>query len=223
MEEIADHLEQEGIVSKAAFLAAARDGARDLVANASTRSVEGYLFPDTYFFPTDSVDATEVVERLTSTFHTRFPQDLRGEAAAKRLTLHELVTLASIVERETVVPEELPHVAGVLLNRWRAGLRLEADPTVQYALASRPEHVSTFGYWKTDLTVTDLEIDSPYNTYIVFGMPPGPIANPGLGALMAVLHPLPTEHYYFAARQDGTHAFAATLEEHIRNIRLFFP
>jgi UPF0755 protein len=223
MEEMADELERKGIVSRFAFLEAARNVAPDGVSDPSVRTAEGYLFPDTYFFPTSSLSGPEVVERLTSTFHSRFDEELQREATTKGLSLHELVTLASIVERETVVPEELPHIASVLLNRLEAGLKLEADPTVQYALGFRPDHVATFGYWKTDLTTADLAIDSPYNTYIVFGLPPGPIANPGLGALLAVLRPLTTQDYYFVARPDGTHAFAATLEEHIRNIRLNFP
>jgi UPF0755 protein len=164
-----------------------------------------------------------VVQRVTATFGERFPPELHREAATKGLTLHELVTLASIVERETVVPEERPHVAGVLLNRLDAGMKLEADPTVQYALANDSTNIAAFGYWKTDLTLADLQITSPYNTYLVFGFPPGPIANPGLGALMAVLRPMQTDDYYYAARPDGTHAFASTLEEHIRNIRLYFP
>lgn len=221
MEEIAEELERQGIVSKEAFLAAAREGGS--LFPDKPASLEGYLFPDTYFFPLTPVEPAEVVSRLVATFFDRFTQELRLEAAAKDMSVHDVVTLASIVEREARMPEERPRIAGVLLNRLDAGMRLEADPTVQYALAADPEQVAAFGYWKTELTLGDLETDSLYNTYRAPALPPGPIANPGLDALLAVVHPQQTADLFFAARPDGSHAFAATLEEHLRNIRLYRP
>ena len=221
MEEIAEELERQGIVSKEPFLAAAREGGSLLPEKPA--SAEGYLFPDTYFFPLTPVEPAELVSRLVATFFDRFTQEMRIEAAAKRMSLHSVVTLASIVEREARMPEEQPHIAGVLLNRLDAEMRLEADPTVQYAVAARPDQVAAFGYWKTELTLADLETDSPYNTYLWTRLPPGPIANPGLDALLAVVRPQETRDLFFAARPDGSHAFAATLEEHLRNIRLYRP
>ena len=123
-----------------------------------------------------------------------------------------------IVERETAAPEERALIAGVFLNRLAAELPLAADPTVQYALALDPEQRRQFGWWKRDLTVDDLAYASPYNTYHHLGLPPGPICNPGLASIEAVLHPQASDYLFFVARPDGTHAFAATFEEHQRNI-----
>ncbi|HWQ28370.1 MAG TPA: endolytic transglycosylase MltG, partial [Dehalococcoidia bacterium] len=134
------------------------------------------------------------------------------------LTPWQVVTLASIVEREARVPEERPLIASVFLNRLRLGIPLQADPTVQYALANDPANVEAFGYWKSELTVDDLRLDSPYNTYVYVGLPPGPICNPGLDAIRAVLRPAQTNYLFFVAKPDGSHAFAETLEEHERNV-----
>ena len=120
------------------------------------------------------------------------------------MTLHQAVTLASIVEREAVLPGEQPMVAAVYLNRMRIRMRLQADPTVQYAL----------GYWKKGLTSEDLQNPSPYNTYVNYGLPPGPICNPGEGAFRAVLHPAQTDALFFVADLTGGHQFFATQEEH---------
>ena len=135
--------------------------------------------------------------------------------------MHTVVTLASIVEREARLAEERPIIAAIFLKRLRQGMPLEADPTVQYALGSDPQSVAAYGYWKKDLTQRDLEVDSPYNTYRRTGLPPGPIANPGLDAITAVIRPAQTNYLYFVAKEDGSHAFAETLEEHLRNIELY--
>jgi UPF0755 protein len=129
--------------------------------------------------------------------------------------LVEAVTLASIVEREAVVPEERPLIAAVFLNRLRIGMKLEADPTVQYALGRQPNG----NWWKRSLTHSDLETPSTYNTYAQDGLPPGPIANPGLASLQAVAFPEKTSFLYFRARCDGSgrHAFAETYEQHLEN------
>src|SRR5262249_14462470 len=136
------------------------------------------------------------------------------------LTFPQALTLASIVEREAVVPEERPRIAGVYLNRMREGMRLQADPTVQFALLGpRPDATAPEGgYWKQELTVDDLAFDSPYNTYRHGGLPPGPICTPGRSALIAVLEPEQHDFLYFVARQDGSHAFARTLDEHNANV-----
>jgi UPF0755 protein len=219
LEEVAAILERQGVVSAADFLAAARGeppqaAARDRPAGST---LEGYLFPDTYFF-TKHATAQEVVQRLRATFEERLSPELYAAIQAQGLTLHEAVTLASIVEREAQVPEERPLIAAVFLNRLRAGMPLQADPTVQYALAADAASVQRYGWWKRDLTVEDLKIDSSYNTYVRSGLPPGPICNPGLAALRAVAYPAPVRYLYFVAKGDGTHAFAETLEEHNRNV-----
>jgi UPF0755 protein len=137
------------------------------------------------------------------------------------MTLHEVLTLASIIEREAVVPEERPVMAQVFLSRLELGMPLEADPTVQYALANERENVAEYGYWKQGLTAEDYEIMSPYNTYVEPGLPPAPISNPRLDSINAVLDPAGTNYLYFVAKEDGSHAFAETLDEHLQNIELF--
>jgi UPF0755 protein len=133
----------------------------------------------------------------------------------------QALTLASIVEREAQTPSERPIIASVFLNRLKVGISLQADPTVQYAVAKNAESVSQYTYWKNDLTVDDLKIDSPYNTYVNAGLPPGPIANPGLASIQAVVRPARTNYLFFEAKGDGTHVFAETLEEHLRNVEKY--
>jgi len=183
-------------------------------------NLEGYLFPDTYFFHRN-MTAQEVVQQILENFDQRFDADLRQEAAVAGLSLRTVLTLASIVEREAQVPEERPIIAGVFLTRLRRGMPLEADPTVQYALGNDPASVAKYGYWKQDLTQADLEVDSLYNTYRNAGLPPGPICNPGLASIQAVIRPAQTDYLYFVARADGSHVFAETLEEHLSNIQQY--
>jgi UPF0755 protein len=128
------------------------------------------------------------------------------------------VILASIVEREAVVSSERPIIASVYLNRLHQQMKLQADPTVQYALTSDAAANAEPTYWKRPLTLSDLTVASPYNTYQVAGLPPGPICNPGLASLAAVAHPATTDYLYFVARNDGTHAFARTFDEQQQNV-----
>ncbi|MDX1688644.1 MAG: endolytic transglycosylase MltG [Candidatus Promineifilaceae bacterium] len=179
--------------------------------------LEGYLFPDTYRVPLDA-DAGYLVDLMLRTFGRRVTPEMRAAYAAHGLTLHEAVTLASIVERETPLPGERPLVAAVFHNRLAAGMRLQADPTVQYAVGY---HEATESWWKSPLSQADLNLDSPYNTYQVEGLPPGPIANPGLAALEAVARPAVTNALYFVADcgREGAHLFSETYEEHLLNVQ----
>ena len=180
-------------------------------------TLEGYLFPDTYRIPLDA-DAAYLVDLMLRTFGRRVSPEMRDAYGSNGLTLHEAVTLASIVERETPLPEERPLVAGVFYNRLRAGMKLQADPTVQYAVGY---HAPTESWWKSPLSEADLNVDSPYNTYQVAGLPPGPIANPGLEALEAVARPAVTSALYFVADcgREGAHLFSETYEEHLLNVQ----
>jgi UPF0755 protein len=155
---------------------------------------------------------------MLAAFDEQVTPELRQAAQASGLTLHEAVTLASVVEREALKADERPLIAGVFFNRLRLGMPLDADPTVQYALANDPGNVERFGFWKQGLTLEDLAVDSPYNTYVNGELPPGPICNPGLASLEAVAHPAQTGYLYFVAREDGSHVFAETFEEHQRNV-----
>lgn len=180
----------------------------------SLPSLEGFLFPDTYQVEPDA-RAEDLVVMMLDNFNARVDAEMRARFAEQGLSLVEAVTLASIVEREAVVPEERPLIAAVFLNRLRIGMKLEADPTVQYALGRQPDG----NWWKASLTLSDLDSPSPYNTYIQDGLPPGPIANPGLASLEAVAFPEETDFFYFRARCDGSgrHAFAETFEQHLEN------
>ena len=222
-EQVAEHLERKGVTSVADFQAAlnATDyKAPFLSQRPPGASLEGYLFPDTYFFTTKAT-AHDIVARLLATFNEKFPPELQRLTAAQGLNLHQAVTLASIVEREAQVPSERPIIASVYLNRIKEGMRLQADPTTQYALAADPANVAKYGWWKRDLTEEDLMVRSPYNTYTVAGLPPGPIASPGAASLKAVVQPEQTDYLYFVAKPDGSHAFARTLDEHNRNVRQY--
>lgn len=177
-------------------------------------TLEGFLFPDTYQLK-DGMTARDIVRAMLDNFERRVDAELRQGFAQQGLGLYQAVILASIVEREAAVPEERPLIASVFLNRLAAGMKLDADPTVQYALGLQPDGT----WWKAPLTSVDLQIDSPYNTYRYPGLPPTPIANPGLSSLRAVAFPAQTPYLYFRARCDGSgrHAFAVTFEEHLRN------
>ncbi len=218
-EEMGEILEQQGIVTKEAFLDAAAAGgySEPFLSRITTGKLEGFLFPAGYEFNREA-DAGQVVATMLRAFQENVADDLQLEG--QDLSLAEVVTLAAIVEREAVVAEERPLIAGVFLNRLRIGLPLQADPTVQYAITLGPGSVEQFGYWKKELTLDDLKYDSPYNTYVYAGLPPGPIANPGLDSIRAVVRPTETEFLFFVAKGDGTgeHAFAETLEEHLQNV-----
>lgn len=181
-------------------------------------SLEGFLFPDTYRVPLDA-DTTYLIDLMLTNFGDRVTPEMRQAYGAQGLSLREAVTLASIVQREAVVAEERPLIAGVFYNRLAADMRLQADPTVQYALGYQLEQET---WWKSPLFLGDLEIISPYNTYVHTGLPPGPIANPSLGALTAVAYPIETDFLFFVADctavPPGSHAFSVTYEEHVANV-----
>ena len=230
IEEIAQVLQDRGVVKADDFLAAANAISAsstgvdaDLLSSRPTSStLEGYLYPATYSFP-HNVDATQVVLMMIDALSTRFTPQLRAEAQAEGLTVHQVLTLASIVEREAVLPEERPIIASVYLNRIAQDMPLQADPTVQYALTQRPGSVQEFGYWKRSLSLDDLQYASTYNTYVQPGLPPGPIANPGIDSILAVIRPAKTNYLYFVAKGDGGHAFSETFDEHLANIQKYQP
>lgn len=219
-EEVARQLDAEDVCPAAAFVEAAQRSsyAHDFLDQLPEEAtLEGYLFPDTYLI-SPSTGAADFVELMLDNFGRRFTPEMRARAAEQGLTLHQVLTLASIVEREAVVPQERPIIAAVYLNRLAIDKPLEACPTVQYALAKDDGNVARFGYWKQELTNDDLDVSSPYNTYRRSGLPPGPIASPGLASIEAVLLPSDVDYLYFVARGDGSHAFAITFEEHQRNV-----
>lgn len=212
MEEIAASLPTSGLAAAPdAFLSAARNPLRfSFLEGAATN--EGFLLPDTYILPR-ATEAGALVEALVRNFANHLTDELESGFSSQGLTVYQAVILASIVERESVVADEMPLIASVFLNRLSAGWKLDSDPTVQYAVGHEEN------WWPNPLSSLDLAFDSPYNTYLYAGLPPAPICNPSLEALRAVANPQITPYYFFRARCDGSglHNFSATLDEHIRN------
>ncbi len=220
VEEMAQLLDTEGVVTVEAFMAALVKSQYDFpfLQQFDAESLQGYVFPAGYEFARETT-AEQVVATMLLGFQDNVADVIQLEGQA--LTLPEVITLAAIVEREAVAAEERPIIAGVFLNRLRSGIPLQADPTVQYAVAQDPASVEQYGYWKQGLTLDDLKIDSPYNTYVYAGLPPGPIANPGFDSIQAVVRPAVTEFLFFVSKNDGTHVFAETLEEHLANVEIY--
>jgi UPF0755 protein len=220
-EEIADYLATLGLANfnKDQFLQLVQAGKydywfmRDRPKGAPT-SVEGFLFPETYNVPFD-ITTDALIRLILDTFNQRVTDKMRQEAASAKMTFYDAVTLASIVEREAAVANERPVIASVFLNRLKKKMYLQADSTAQYALGYQ---AATKQWWKTPMTIDELtQGDSPYNTYLHAGLPPGPICNPSLASITAVVEPAQTDYLYFYAKGDGTHAFSKTFEEHQQN------
>ncbi|MEA2639885.1 MAG: hypothetical protein QOF51_1279 [Chloroflexota bacterium] len=218
-EEIALLLQDRGVVDGRAFLdvVAGHGGQNAPALPEGASSFEGYLFPDTYAFGRNT-PPEEVVRTFVRRFDEKLSTTARAQAAANGFSLHGLVTLASIVEREAAQPAERPLIAAVYNNRLELGMRLQADPTVQYALVPPSTLDSQHTYWKRDLSAGDLATTSPFNTYTNFGLPPAPICDPGLAALEAAANPADGSWLYFVAQGDGSHLFASTLAQHLDNI-----
>jgi len=221
VEEIGAALVDEGITTPDAWREALQNAPREILPEAPPDdSLNGYLFPATYPIECQA-DAPRMVEAMLEAFAEQVTPEIVAEAQAAGLSLHEVLTLASIVEREAAERDEQPVVASVFLNRLAEGMPLQADPTVQYAIASANPPQDGESWWKSGLTEDDLAFESPYNTYLHPGLPPGPIANPGIDAIEAVIHPAATDYLYFVAKGDGSHAFAATLAEHNANVERY--
>ena len=216
LEQIADSLTNQPnlAVNKEEFLTMVRAGGRrgnfsfigDIPA---TASLEGFLYPDSYRFLPKTTTA-QVVDRILSEFDKQFTTQMRTDAAKRNLTVYQVVTLASIVEREAVKDEERPIIASVFLNRLKINMKLDADPTTQYAIA-------TSNNWWPPLNFDPRTINHPFNTYVHTGLPPTPIANPSLKSIQAVIYPAETKYLFFRAKCDGskTHNFSVTYEEHL--------
>jgi UPF0755 protein len=211
--EMAEIVVSHELGTKEAFLEATRNGALVRSIDSAAPDLEGYLFPETYALPRSDRPAA-LVGQMTNRFLEVYDEGLRRDAAARGMTTRAVVTLASLVEKETSRPEERPIVSAVYHNRLRIGMGLQCDPTVIYALQRA-------GRWTGNLTRENLRFDSPYNTYRYAGLPPGPIASPGRASLEAAVRPAPVSYLYFVSRNDGSHVFATTLDEHNRNVARF--
>jgi UPF0755 protein len=211
--EMAKLYEAKGYGRSTDFARAAREVSLVADLDPGAADLEGYLFPETYLLPRDA-PAARLVSLMVARFRSVYTEYLRARAAEQRLTTRQVVTLASLVEKETGQDAERPTVAAVYRNRLRIGMPMQADPTVVYALQKT-------GKYDGNIRKADLTMKSPYNTYTNRGLPPGPIASPGADALSAALAPADVPYLYFVSRNDGTHVFSATLAEHTRNVRRY--
>jgi UPF0755 protein len=208
--QIADLVAQAGLGSKTEFIKAATDTdlARSMGLEADT--VEGYLFPETYFFP-KGVSVEKIIATMVQRFWSIFTPQWQDQAKSIGFTVHQIVTLASIIEKETGAPFERPLISSVFINRLKKNMRLESDPTVIYGIKN----------FNGNLTRQDLQTQTPYNTYKINGLPAGPIANPGRASLEAALYPEHTDYIYFVSKKDSTHYFSTNLKEHNRAVKKY--
>jgi UPF0755 protein len=239
-QDIGDYLEKQGIVGSKNFIAFTATSTapvtqRDfLQSKPAQQSLEGFLFPDTYEifkkpFPTSTVDSntisTDIVQKMLDNFGKKFTPEMREATKARHMTIYEIVTLASIIERETGrnvkttagkenLDKERKIIAGIFYNRLNIGMALESDATVNYITKKNTPSA----------TYADTKIDSPYNTYKYNGLPPGPIANPSLSSLMAAIYPTSTDYLFFLHTQpEGTAIYSKTYEEHLHNKQKYLP
>lgn len=208
--QIAAAMQAAGLAEAGDFLRQARDPQWLKTLGVPGKSLEGFLFPETYSFPR-FLSPQRLQKEMVDCFFLNYPPLLRQRAAQLRMTLLQVVTLASIIEKESGKADDQPLISAVFHNRLRKKMRLQADPTVIYGLDP----------FSGNLTKRDLQTPTPYNTYVIFGLPPGPIANPGLRALRAALWPADSKALYFVARGDGTHVFTETLIDHNQQVEKF--
>jgi UPF0755 protein len=206
--QIADLVAKAALGGKFDFINWATDP--DVSSRYGVRSstLEGYLFPETYYFPMGT-PPDQIIAAMLQRFRALFSPQWEQRAAELGMTVHEIVTLASIIEKETSEPSERPLISSVFHNRLRRGMRLETDPTVIYGIKN----------FDGNLTRKHLETPNPYNTYLIKGLPPGPIANPGKEALEAALYPARTDYLFFVSRNNGTHHFSTSLSDHHRAVQ----
>lgn len=174
--------------------------------------LEGYLFPDTYFFETEKTSAKEILEKLIGTMNTKFTPEMLAEIKRQDKTLHEVLTVASLIERESFADDERPVISGIIWNRLDIGMTLGIDATIQYAVSDG---------WEQNLTYDDLQIESPYNTRTKAGLPPGPICSPGIESIKAAIYPEETDYLYYLHDANGQIYYAATNSEHNENRALY--
>ncbi len=207
LKQIAAIVETAGLVTRAEFLSAASDADFLRKNGIDAASFEGYLFPDTYLFPKNTA-AREIIGVMLELLHAAFTETWKNRATEIGLSVHQVLTLASIIEKETGAPAERPIISAVFHNRLRRGMRLETDPTVIYGIDD----------FDGNLTRKHLTTPTPYNTYQISGLPPGPIASPGRAAIEAALYPADTPFLYFVSKKDGTHQFSKNLADHNRAV-----
>ncbi|MFQ5587058.1 MAG: endolytic transglycosylase MltG [Thermodesulfobacteriota bacterium] len=210
MGEIAVLLDKEGLVKKGDFIEKASDAGFAASRGLDGATFEGYLFPDTYHM-TKGMSAEDIIDVMVARFKEVYTDSMAARGARLGLTQREVVTLASIIEKESGNPEERRYISAVFHNRLKKRIPLQSDPTVIYGLSD----------FDGNLTRRHLRTRTPYNTYLFYGLPPGPIANPGRGALEAAVEPVKGEYLYFVSKNDGSHYFSKSLREHNRAVERY--
>lgn len=208
--QIAALVEKTGLTTASDFLKAAQDAAFARNQEIDAETFEGYLFPETYYFP-KNVTPEKIVSTMVQRFRSTVLPDWQDRLRQLKLSIHEIITLASIIEKETGVADERPLISSVFHNRLKKGMRLESDPTVIYGIKG----------FEGNITRKHLEERTPYNTYLVRGLPPGPIANPGFESIKAALYPADSDYLYFVSRKDKTHQFSSNINDHNRAVRKY--
>jgi UPF0755 protein len=208
--QIAAEIERAGLADGQAFRTLANAPELATALGIEGAGLEGYLFPNTYYFPR-GLSERDIIKIMVDQFHRQLPEQWRERAEALGFSLHQVITLASIIEKETGYPSERTLVASVFHNRLKKRMRLESDPTAVYGLED----------FDGKVTRLHLRTDNPFNTYRIPGLPPGPIANPGRASIEAALYPAQTEFLFFVSKRDGTHHFSATFEEHNQAVRKY--
>lgn len=208
--QVAEQVEKYGLARAADIVRLAKDPSYCRAQGIDAPSLEGYLFPETYFFPR-TVTAEGILAAMLQAFRSAFHPEWERRASGLGFSVHEAVTLASIIEKETGDPSERPLISSVFHNRLKRGMRLETDPAVIYGIAD----------FDGNLTRKHLETPTPFNTYIIHGLPPGPIANPGREALKAALYPAETDYIFFVSKNNGTHQFSTNLTDHNRAVQYY--
>lgn len=208
--QIAELLAEQGVVDQEKFLALAFNQEMAAEFNLDAESLEGYLFPSTYYIHR-GMEEKAIIHEMVAQFWKVMTPELQEEIRQKSFTIHEIVTMASIIEKEARVPEEREIISAVYHNRLQTNMKLDSDPTVIYGIED----------FNGNLTRADLQKDTPYNTYRRRGLPPGPIANPGESSILAAIRPAQVKYLYFVARNDGTHQFSHTYQEHLRAVRKY--
>lgn len=214
--QIAKRVAEKGNISEEAFLAAAKNSQLLYPYMNGNRNVtfptEGFLFPDTYFVPNDAT-AEDVVRMMLKNFDEHLTSDMKQQIAAKQMSIYQFVTLASLVEKEAKYEEDRPLISSVFLNRLNQHMKLQSDASISYAMGSH----------KAAYSIAETQYDSPYNTYMYEGLPPGPIANPGMACMHAILQAPSTSYLYFVADGEGHNYFSTTYEEHMKNVQEHMP
>lgn len=209
IKQIARDISKQINIDTALFISETKNDSLKRILGIEAKDLEGFLFPETYSIDAGEKIEKKIIEVMTEEFQKKLSPDLMKAIQTKKMNLMEVIIMASIVDGETRHYPEMKTIAGVYYNRLRKKMRLEADPTVQYALPGGP---------KRRLIYEDLKVKSPYNTYLHAGLPPGPINNPGLDAIIAAVYPENHKYLYFVAKGDGSHKFAETYEQHKKNV-----